>query len=379
MKIKPGWLLAVVISFSSILFGESVYQNELHAVMKNPESSVNKRLRLLNDNTLGLSSVAFGQLMRTLDVYSAYKRSVDGQKDSSGLFAGIIKKYLVVLETFYSMYANQKGKHEHLFFASQKEFPFLYALVERVAKAQGVSVPYVLIANDPHFPTVLTIGTRTMSILMIGRWALEVLSEDELEAIIAHECAHIANDHPQKKGFFLIGFFIIVLFLFLFLLSWLACRFGYLSWNGRSIWRFALFLVLAAGSVHISDKVATLFAPWQSRQCEKEADMCAIEYMKESDSLIRALQKIKAVGSLFDSVREHNIKNATEFCKVHVDGTQEWHKHLDGLITLYRREVEALKAAAEAQHPSIKHRVAYLQEYQKSRAEREMVKVQQPH
>ncbi|OVE84541.1 M48 family metallopeptidase [Natronolimnobius baerhuensis] len=64
--------------------------------------------------------------------------------------------------------------------------------VQRFAQAADVEVPAVAVATERE-PTSFTVGNGTDATLVVTEGLLEVLSEDELEAVLAHEVAHLAN------------------------------------------------------------------------------------------------------------------------------------------------------------------------------------------
>jgi hypothetical protein len=70
------------------------------------------------------------------------------------------------------------------------EYPVMYAVLERNMKAYNVTKIKVIILEHGF-----QAGTRTFlgNHLQISKKLLEMLSEDELQAIVAHEFSHIFN------------------------------------------------------------------------------------------------------------------------------------------------------------------------------------------
>ncbi|SDR14242.1 M48 family metallopeptidase [Natronobacterium texcoconense] len=64
--------------------------------------------------------------------------------------------------------------------------------VRRFALAAGVEEPSVAVA-DTDEPTTFTVSNGTDATVVVTTGALETLSADELEAVLAHEVAHLAN------------------------------------------------------------------------------------------------------------------------------------------------------------------------------------------
>ncbi|WP_049921252.1 M48 family metallopeptidase [Halopiger djelfimassiliensis] len=64
--------------------------------------------------------------------------------------------------------------------------------IRRLALAAGVETPTVAIA-DATEPTSFTVHNGTEATVVVTTGALEILSEDELDAVLAHEVAHLRN------------------------------------------------------------------------------------------------------------------------------------------------------------------------------------------
>jgi heat shock protein HtpX len=73
------------------------------------------------------------------------------------------------------------------------EYPELHATVNRVASLFGIPTPTVAISDSPA-PEAMVVGVRPSATrLILSTGTLEALDEDELEAVIAHELAHVKN------------------------------------------------------------------------------------------------------------------------------------------------------------------------------------------
>ncbi|MDQ2052023.1 M48 family metalloprotease [Natronolimnohabitans sp. A-GB9] len=64
--------------------------------------------------------------------------------------------------------------------------------VRRLAAQANVPTPTVAVADQPD-PNCLTVGTRRSPTVVVTTGLLEELNDDELEAALAHEVAHLAN------------------------------------------------------------------------------------------------------------------------------------------------------------------------------------------
>ncbi|RQG96211.1 M48 family metalloprotease [Natrarchaeobius oligotrophus] len=73
------------------------------------------------------------------------------------------------------------------------EYPGVHAAVTRVASMYGLPTPTVAI-SERRAPEAMVVGVRPSTTrLVLSTGTLEALEEDELEAVIAHELAHVRN------------------------------------------------------------------------------------------------------------------------------------------------------------------------------------------
>jgi len=68
----------------------------------------------------------------------------------------------------------------------------LVGRVERLSQVAGVRTPAVAVAPS-SVPNSFTVGGVANATLVVSEGLLEALSEDELDAVLAHELAHVAN------------------------------------------------------------------------------------------------------------------------------------------------------------------------------------------
>ena len=69
-------------------------------------------------------------------------------------------------------------------------------LLDRVAQRLGIAPPHLLVASDPS-ANALAIGAGAQSVVVCTSGLLELLEDDELEGVLAHECSHIANHDTE--------------------------------------------------------------------------------------------------------------------------------------------------------------------------------------
>jgi len=79
---------------------------------------------------------------------------------------------------------------------SKRHFFRIKQIVEAQAKALNVREPRLFIYQDPY-PEAYTYGFVSPYTIVISSALVELLTEDELEAVIAHEMGHIKYSHAQ--------------------------------------------------------------------------------------------------------------------------------------------------------------------------------------
>jgi heat shock protein HtpX len=85
------------------------------------------------------------------------------------------------------------GRLENATVVTTKEAPTLHAVTTRVASQLDVPVPEIAVAKRPE-PEAITRGYRPSSVtLIVSQGTLDALDEKHLEAVVAHELAHVAS------------------------------------------------------------------------------------------------------------------------------------------------------------------------------------------
>ena len=76
---------------------------------------------------------------------------------------------------------------------SESEAPDLHATVERLAHAAGLPTPKVCIVPSQSPNAFATGRNPSHAVVAVTEGSLRLLSSDELEGVLAHEMAHVAN------------------------------------------------------------------------------------------------------------------------------------------------------------------------------------------
>ena len=161
-----------------------------------------------------------------------------------------------------------------------EEFPELHATVERLSEEMGVPKPDLKLGRM-GVPNAFAVGRRGAGVVVVSDTLLELLDDDELEGVLAHELAHLKN---RDVTVMLLG-------------QSVASIVGI-----AVFWLVALaddsFVATVVGWT-VSSVVQTLvmvFVLAISRYREYVADEDAVAYTGDPEALGRALAKIASVG-----------------------------------------------------------------------------------
>ncbi len=72
----------------------------------------------------------------------------------------------------------------------------IYGMVERVAKKYGMSVPAIVITQDPRPNAAATGFTKNLGTMLITMGLLVQLDEEEVEVVVGHELSHLHSGDP---------------------------------------------------------------------------------------------------------------------------------------------------------------------------------------
>lgn len=166
-------------------------------------------------------------------------------------------------------------------------------VVEEMAIAAGLPVPPVYLIEEASINAFAAGHDSRDVVIGITRGAIELLSRDELQGVIAHEFSHIFNG-DMKINLQLIGWLHGILFIGLigrFLLESNNHR----SYSSRSNRGAGLFMLLGLGLMIIGYSgtfFGKLIKAAISRQREFLADATAVQYTRNPEGIAGALKKI---------------------------------------------------------------------------------------
>ncbi|MFA5593020.1 MAG: M48 family metallopeptidase [Micavibrio sp.] len=183
---------------------------------------------------------------------------------------------------------------------TRKEEPALYNLVENMCIATGTKIPRIEII-ETHARNAFASGVNEATYcITVTRGLMQSLEKDELEAVLAHELAHILNRDVRL---------LIVCIIFTGMLGVMAqlvwSNLRYALWvprssgGGRRNGANGYILLLAIAAILWVGYMATVMTRFAiSRRREFMADAGAVQITKNPDAMMRALIRISGAADI---------------------------------------------------------------------------------
>jgi len=181
----------------------------------------------------------------------------------------------------------------------RKENKRVYNLVENLCISTGMKMPMINVIDDDSlnaFASGLNPNTYSIS---LSKGIISKLSDDELEAVIAHELTHIRN---RDVRLLIISIVFVGIFGFITEMLFRSMRFGGLGRGKKQGAGILIALLLAL----VGYLLATLFRFALSRKREYLADAGSAELTRRPLSLASALKKV-AADPLIEAVRRKDV------------------------------------------------------------------------
>ncbi|MGC8681718.1 MAG: M48 family metalloprotease [Candidatus Acidifodinimicrobium sp.] len=179
---------------------------------------------------------------------------------------------------------------------TEKEEPRLYRIVKKVADKVNINMPKVGVM-ETNIPNAFATGRdEKHSVVVATRGILNMLDDDELEAVIGHEIGHITNKDILIST---IAASIATMISYIGNIIIFSEIFGGDQRNNNS----GILLLVAAVLIPIG---ATFVQLGISRSRETSADITSVRTVKKPDALISALRKISNVTPA-KAVRSNNV------------------------------------------------------------------------
>lgn len=173
----------------------------------------------------------------------------------------------------------------------KRDNPRLYRIVENLTIATGMPMPKVYIINDPAPNAFATGRDPKHAIVAATTGILEVMSDRELEAVMAHEISHVRNYDIRVS---MIAFGLVSA---IGILSDLVLHMFFFSdSDNRGNNLNPVVLVVGVILIILAPIMATLIQLAISRQREYLADASSVMATRDSEGLAMALEKLQAYG-----------------------------------------------------------------------------------
>ncbi len=184
----------------------------------------------------------------------------------------------------------------------------LYNVVEEIAAASGSPLPRVFILDQETGINACAIGTSPESAAVcVTRGALDVLSRDELQGVVAHEFSHIVNNDVKLNTRLIGVLFGLELIAMIAMAILRVFQFSSFSSSSRSNdnskrgGAIILALILVCLAIFIIGSAGVFFGGLIraaiSRRREYLADSSAVQFTRNPSGIAGALKKIGALGA----------------------------------------------------------------------------------
>ena len=170
--------------------------------------------------------------------------------------------------------------------ATEEELPKVYGMARRLAAVSNMPVPSIYLIESAQPNAFATGRNPKNAAVAVTTGILEVLRDDELEGVIAHELSHVRNRD------ILISSIAAMLAAALSIFARMAFWFG----GGRDRNNNALGMVIALAALILAPLAGMVIRMAISRAREYQADRSGAEMTGQPLSLARALQKIGAAS-----------------------------------------------------------------------------------
>ncbi len=223
--------------------------------------------------------------------------------------------------------------------ADPAAYPVLNNTVENLAITAGLPKPKVYIIPDPAPNAFATGRNAEHASVAVTQGLLDMMTQSELEGVLAHELSHIGNRDIllQSMVAILVGFVSIIANIFSRSLLWGGGRSDDREGNGGNI-----LAIVGIVFIVLSPIIATLIQLAISRKREYLADASGALLTRYPDGLASALEKIAAYGAPLKSAN-----NATAHMYI---SNPFGSKALNGLSQLFMT------------HPPVEKRIAALRD-----------------
>ncbi len=168
--------------------------------------------------------------------------------------------------------------------------PYIYRMIENLAITNGTPTPKIYIMQDPAINAFATGRKPELASIAVTRGAIDKLTNEELEGVLAHELSHVKNYDIRFMTLVAVLVGAISILSNIFLRSrWLPRRS-----NDRDNNVGAIFIIVGVVLAILSPLIAELIKLAISRRREYLADASGALLTRYPEGLAKALEKIQA-------------------------------------------------------------------------------------
>jgi heat shock protein HtpX len=193
---------------------------------------------------------------------------------------------------------------------------WLVNTVQRQARQAGIPMPEVAIYHAPEPNAFATGASKASSLVAVSTGLLQSMTDDEIEAVLAHEVSHIANGDMVTLTLIqgVVNTFVIFFARVIAGLINNATRSN--SSSGQGLGTFAYFGIVMVLEL-VFGIVASMIVFWFSRQREFRADAGAAK-LAGSDKMIAALRRLQGSqeSNLEGSMMAFGIQSKRAFSRL---------------------------------------------------------------
>lgn len=168
---------------------------------------------------------------------------------------------------------------------------WLVDTVQRQAQQAGIPMPEVAIYHSADVNAFATGATKSNSLVAVSTGLLNAMTQDEAEAVIAHEVSHIANGDMVTMTLLQGVLNTFVIFLSRIIASVVSNSRGN---NNEESHNSGLYFLVSMVLEMIFGVLASIIAMWFSRQREFRADAGSASLVGK-EKMIAALQRLQHV------------------------------------------------------------------------------------
>ena len=188
---------------------------------------------------------------------------------------------------------------------SREQYPKLHDIVDRLVMRMDMKKPRVAVVNT-HIPNAFATGkSQSSAIVAVTTGLLNLLDEEELEGVIAHELAHIRN--RDMLAITLASLFSTI--------AWYVMHFGYYGSYGYGYYHrrdsggaIALMILIAMITWFVSFLITRAISRYREFVADRDSAIITGKPIKLANALLKISGKIKRIPAR--DLREVESMNA---------------------------------------------------------------------